>query len=227
MRMMPMETDALIRQLAAERGPVRPLPNPWLRMARWLALALPYVVAAMFVVSFRDQLSWTLTDRRFVVEQVAALATGIAAAAAAFASAVPGYAKRWILLPVLPMIVWIASIGEGCLQSWNRFGPAAVALGSDWNCVSELIVIGAAPAIAMAMMLRRGAPLMPRVSMALGGLAAAGLANVGLRLVHRPDATILVLVWHVGAVCALALVAGGLGGRVLNWRSVWAASLRA
>jgi len=73
------------------------------------------------------------------------------------------------------------------------------------------------PAIAMALMLRRGAPLTPHVSAALGGLAAAGLGNFGLRLFHPQDASIMVLVWQMGTVFVLTALAGWAGHLLLDW----------
>ena len=61
---------------------------------------------------------------------------------------------------------------------------------------------------------------MPRLSAALGGLAAAGLGNVVMRLVHPPDVSVLVLVWHVGTMSVLVALASAVGARVLNWQSV-------
>jgi hypothetical protein len=83
-----------------------------------------------------------------------------------------------------------------------------------------IVLVGAVPAIAMAIMLRRGAPLAPRVTMACGGLAAAGLGNFGLRFVHVRDASVMVLVWQCGAVFALSALASWVGPRLLNWPSV-------
>jgi hypothetical protein len=105
-------------------------------------------------------------------------------AGAAFASVVPGYDRRWLLLPALPLMLWLGSIGAGCLQLWSFGGPVTV--GRDWSCVLLITLTGAGPAAMMAWMLRRGAPLMPRLSAALGGLAAAGMGNVVMRLVHPP-----------------------------------------
>jgi hypothetical protein len=76
------------------------------------------------------------------------------------------------------------------------------------------------PAIAMALMLRRGAPLTPFVSAALGGLAAAGLGNFGLRLFHPQDASIMVLVWQMGTVFVLTALAGWAGRFLLDWRAL-------
>ena len=61
----------------------------------------------------------------------------------------------------------------------------------------------------MAVMLRRGAPLTPFATMALGGLAAAALGDFGLRLFHSQDASLMVLVWQFGTVVVLSVLAGG------------------
>jgi hypothetical protein len=69
----------------------------------------------------------------------------------------------------------------------------------------------------MAMMLRRGAPLTPRLTAALGGLAAAGLGNLGICLFHPHDSNLVMLVWHCGTVLVLAALAGAAGGQLLQW----------
>jgi hypothetical protein len=70
----------------------------------------------------------------------------------------------------------------------------------------------------MTVMLRRGAPLTPHLTAALGGLAAAGLANFGLRLFHTQDASLMVLVWQVGSVVILTAACAFAGRRLMNWR---------
>ena len=79
---------------------------------------------------------------------------------------------------------------------------------------------GAVPAIAMAVMLRRGAPLTPRLSTLFGGLAAAGLGNLGVCVTHHAYGNVLVLAWHLGIVVALTLIVGNAGRRLLNWQAL-------
>ena len=71
-----MQTGELIQILVEDCMPVRPLPRPWIRTAEWLVIALLYVVLVVFVVSPRADLAAKISDWRFVVEQVLALATG-------------------------------------------------------------------------------------------------------------------------------------------------------
>ena len=183
-------------------------------------MTVPYVALVVFVVSPRDDLPVKLWDLRFVVEQLAALLTGIAAAAAAFASTIPGYRRKVLVLPLLPLAVWVGSSGQGCTEAWTRLGPEGLMLQPDWLCFPAIALVGAIPAIAMAVMLRRGAPLMPHVTTALGGLSAAGVGNFGLRLFHAQDASLMVLVWQVGTVFTLTAMAAWAGHYLLDWRTI-------
>jgi hypothetical protein len=215
-----MNTGKLIEQLAGGLGAAPPLPPPGLRTGRWLSVSLLFVALVVFLVSPRADLSDKLSDARFLIEQGAALLTGVTAAYAAFASTIPGVSRKLVLLPLLPLAIWLGSLGQGCLDTWIRTGPEGLTLQPDWLCFPAILLVGSFPAIAMVTMLRRGAPLSPRVSVALGGLAAAGLGDFGLRMFHPQDASVMVLVWQVGSVLILAALAGCIGRRLFNWRSV-------
>jgi hypothetical protein len=215
-----METDKLIQRLGENSGSVRPLPRPWTRTLAWLALSTPYVALVVLVVSPRADLVEKLSDARFLLEQAAALATGVAAAAAAFATVIPGYSRKAALLPALSLTVWLGSLGQGSVETWLRFGSDSLWLEPDWICFPAIVLVGSTPAIALVAMLRRGAPLMPCTTVALGGLAAAGLGNFGLRLFHPQDASLMVLAWQFGSVAILTGLAGCVGRHVLNWGSL-------
>jgi hypothetical protein len=213
-------TGRLIEWMTGNLEPVRPLAHPFFRTAAWLVLAVPYVALVVFVNSPRADLVLKVADVRFIIEEAAALLTGLTAAAAAFGTTIPGYNRRIMMLPVLPVAVWLASLSQGCVESWVHAGPDGLSLTPDWYCFPAIVLVGAVPAITMAMMLRRGAPLTPYITVALGGLAAAGLGDFGLRLFHAPDASIMVLVWQFGSVVALTLLAGCTGPYLLNWTSI-------
>ena len=212
-------TDDLIRTLAAKADPVRLLPGPVIRATEWLTCSLLYVGFVILVLTPRADLAAKLTDARFVIEAATALATGIVAAIAAFATVVPASNRTTLSLVVLPLAAWVGSLGVGCIQDWITLGSAGRLWQVDWSCFPAILVAGAAPTIAMAVMLRRGAPLTPALSMALGGLAAGALADFGLRFHHR-EAGVMTLVWHLGAVCMLLLAASRTGRYVLRWRPV-------
>lgn len=213
-----MTTARLIEDLSHGLAATRPLPSPWRRTALWLSLSLPFLALVVFVVSPRGDLAAKLADARFLIEQGAALLTGIAAAFAAFVSTIPGANRKLLLLPALPLAVWLGTLGKGCLDSWVRSGPEGLSLQPDWFCFPAILLVGSLPAIAIVTMLRRGAPLTPCMTIALGGLAAAGLGDFGLRMFHPQDASIMVLVWQVGSVLILAALAGCAGQRLFNWQ---------
>jgi hypothetical protein len=216
-----LDTDRLIHRLADDPAPVRRLLSPWRRAAVWLAIAIPYVaiVTLTHSTSMPFDLSHMMADRRFVIEQAATLLTAIAAVTAAFCSVVPGFDRRILLLPLPPLALWLLSLGGGCINDWIRSGSAGLSLRSDWACLPPAALIGIVPVLAIIIMLRRGAPLYPRVTLALAALAVAALGNFGLRIYHVGDASIVLLVWHFGAVVVLSLAAGWIGRRVLAWKT--------
>ena len=210
-----METNELITRLTADLKPVRPLRPPWARAGLWLALALP-CVAALVWGTLNVDAALVTSDARFMVEEAATLATALTAAYAAFASAVPGFDRRLLLLPLAPLTVWLASIGHGCLQDWIQLGTDGLAIRPDWDCLLLATMIGVVPAAAIIAMLRAAPPLRPRATLALAALAVAALANFGLQFAHVHDASIMVLTWHLGGAAVFSALGGWLGERILG-----------
>jgi hypothetical protein len=210
-----MNTNELITRLTADLKPVRPLRPPWARAGLWLGLALP-CVAALVWGKLNVDASLVMSDARFMVEEAATLATALTAAIAAFASAIPGFDRRILLLPLPSLSLWLASVGHGCLQDWIRLGADGLAIRPDWDCLLLATMIGVVPAAAMITMLRAAPPLRPRSTLALAALAVASLANFGLQFAHVHDASIMVLTWHLGAAAVFSALVGCLGERILG-----------
>jgi hypothetical protein len=213
-----MDTNALIAELASSVAPVRRLPAPWVRMLMWLLISVPFLAVIWLMMPSDINLAAALADRRFLFEETVLLVTALTAALAAFGSVVPGYDRRILLIPLLPLLLWLASLGEGCWRNWVVLGAGGLTLRPDWDCLPPAILIGIVPSIVMVVMLRRGAPLLPRVSIALAALAVAAPANLGLRLFHVGDASVMVLFWHLGGAAVLTGLAALAGRRVLYWR---------
>jgi hypothetical protein len=51
-------------------------------------------------------------------------------------------------------------------------------------------------------------------------LVAAGLGNPGFRLFHAQEASLMVLVWHLGAVFVPTGLAAQAGRYLLDWRTI-------
>jgi hypothetical protein len=212
------ETNDLIGRLVSDTRPVTVLPPPWRRTVAWLVLSTPYVALIVLMMGMRPDIGEKLSESRFLIEEISAAATALAAAFAAFWAVIPGRARWPLFLPLLPLAVWLGSLSQGCIQAFLAYGRAGLAVGDDWICLPVIALVGFVPAIVIAVMIRRGAPLFPHLAVALAGLSAAALGNVGLRLFHPTDASLMVLVWQFGSVALLAALAGLCGPMVHNWR---------
>ena len=208
------QTDDLIHRLAVNATAIRPLGRPWTRALLWSVGALAYVAVVDWLW---PETSITTANPRFMWEQAAALTTGLTAAAVAFATVVPGRSRRVAFLPLLPLAIWFVSVGQQCAQDWSASRSLPPILG-HWACFPLTVLMGVIPSVAIVVMLRRGAPLTPRLTTALGALAVAGLANFGVRFVHAADASFVVLTWHLIAVFGLSLLLARLGDHVFRWR---------
>ena len=212
-----METSELIRSLGADLGRVQRRYTPMTRTVLWLLLSVPYVAAiatAYLVTGAAISLS---ADARFVVEELAMIATAITAAVAALWCVVPGRDRRIAILPLVPLAAWMATVVVACLDGWLRQGSLPMGWPPDWTYFPMLALIGLVPAAALLAMLRRGAPLYPRSTLALGALAVLALGNAGLRIFHAGDVTVTVLVCDFGTIALLSAMAAWVGPRILSW----------
>jgi hypothetical protein len=214
------DTETLIRELADRTPRVRPLARPWVRAAAWLGIGVPSALLVVVMMSVQGDWVSRLLLPRVVSEEAFALATGILAAIAALTSVVPGYNRRVLFLPLVPLVLWLGGLWQSSVRDWLQLTSQGFSMRSEWVCLPATIMAGAVPAIAMAVMLRRGAPLTPRFSALLGGLAAAGLGNLGVCVTHHAYGSVLVLVWHVSIVVALTVIVGSAGRHMLSWQSL-------
>jgi hypothetical protein len=214
-----MHTEELIDLLSADARPVRPLASPWRRTGVWFALSAAYTVVLIAVMSPGSS---PFAGRRlspFWLEQAAAIATGIAAAAAACLSVVPGRSRRWQILPAIPVAAWLGILALGCVRDWAQRGGAGMIAHADWPCTVAMLAGAFLPIGALMLAARRGAPLTPTATAALVGLAGAALSSV-VACVSRPalhPTTMTVVVWHLGTVLLMMAVTAWTGRRLLAW----------
>jgi hypothetical protein len=203
-----MNTNELIDNLARDLSPAPALPPPERRAAAWTGGALLFVAA--LVVGMRMAQPEAAADGWLGwLPQLFAVATGVLASAAAFASTVPGASRRSVAVAGAAVL---ASPGE---LEWR----GALEAQHEWLCVAVIIAGGVPLLIVLARLLRRGAPLSPALTGCLAALAAASLANIGacLSLPHPNGA--VTLVWHGGLTAVLALLGAASGSLWLRWRT--------
>jgi hypothetical protein len=211
-------TPELIDRLSASAPPVRRLRPPLVRAGLWLLLAGLVLLTLAAVHGARPDLALRLRDPGFALALAGSLLTGILAAIAAFYLSLPDRSRRWLLLPVPALVLWVSTIGYGCLTDWVDIGPDGVRLGSTLQCFATLLTVSVPSSLILLVMLRHAARLHPTMVAMMGGLASAGIAATALSLFHELDATVMVLVWNLGTAALIVVLGGVFGRRVFAWR---------
>ena len=212
-----MKTDELIDRLGRDVTVARPLPAPGIRTAMWMVWAVSYlVVVAVMMFAVMSSAGVTPTPL-YLVQQSAALVTGIMAARAAFASVIPGSNNRVWVLPAIGAAVWGVSLLWAGVRDLQASGTLGVTSQSDWPCVVSMTVGGLVVGAPLVWMLRRGAPLTPGLTAFLAALAALSFANIEACLTRPHAFALTVLLWHGGTVAAVAALCALTGRRWLRW----------
>jgi hypothetical protein len=206
-------TPQLIDSLAADAKPVRRLRPPLARAGLWLGAFVALVAAVTWMTGAWPLMIERLSLTRFAVEMVATFLTGAAAVIAAFYLSLPDRSRFWMMLPLPPLVLWLASSGYGCYQNWIADGPEGWRLGRSSDCFIFILTTSIPVGIALYLALRRALPLDPLRVMAVGGLGVAGLAAATLQFYHPFDVTLIDLAVHVTAVL-IVVTALGLSGRL-------------
>jgi len=202
---MAPSTDQLIERLAANADPVQRLRPPLVRASLWL---LAVAAAAAIVVPFFANFALfdaKLQDGKFILELAGTLLTGIAAVIAAFYLSIPGRSPAWMLLPIPPLVLWLASSGYNCYREWVVYGTSGWHLGETAGCFGTIIGFSVPLGVALIVMLRRARPVAPVPVAALGGLGVAAISAFLLQFNHDVDASFLDLGVHALAVAIVVL----------------------
>jgi len=211
-----MKTEELISTLS-QNAAVHRLPHPGWRTLIWLCISTAYVAGFVAVMGLRPDIAEKLAEPIFLVEVGAAYMTSMMAAAAAFCAGCPGRPIWERYAPVPFLIVWLASLGEGCLRSWVHYGRDGLMLQPDFICFPIILLISIVPTVLILLMIRRAAPIAPIATTGLATLAAASLAAAAVRLFHAQDASLMVLLWQFGSVLLLAGIGALFGRHLLRW----------
>lgn len=206
----------LIEALATNATPVRRLRPPLARAAVWLSVAATILVLLAVSHGARPDLAQRLQQPVFVASILASLLTGILAAIASFMVSLPDRSRAWLLLPLPALVVWISTIGYGCLADWVDFEGGALHMGEAARCFATLVLTSVPLSLLMFVMLRQAAPLRPMAVALAGSLAVAAMTASALSLFHEFDATIMILMWNFGSAAVLVGLGALLGGKMFS-----------
>jgi hypothetical protein len=204
-------TPELIDRLAAGLAPVRRLRPPLLRAGQWLLVAGLVVALLALLLGVRPDLALRLRQPTFAAALAGSLLTGVLAAIAAFHLCLPDRSRLWLLLPAPAVMLWLATIGYGCLTDWGSIAPGSIQLGSSLDCLATSLAITIPAAAVLFAMLRGAAHLQPSMVGMMGGLAVGGIAATAMPLLHEHDATIMVLLSNLGGAALLVALGAAVG----------------
>jgi hypothetical protein len=204
-------TEQLIDSLAEKLQPVQPLRKPGMRAAFWSGFATLAIAIIAAIGGSRADLAHAATEAGFLVPLIGSWLTGVTAAVAAFHVSLPDRSRRWLWLPLLPVLLWGTGFAYTCFVNWGSI-PGSLALLPQSACLMTIVVTSAGLIAVLLPMLRRVKTLRPKLTAFLGCLAVAGFADTAHLLVHTEQDSLLALT--VNLVPAVILVVfGGLAGR--------------
>ena len=210
-----IKTSDLIEALVADARPVRRLRAPVLRAALWLLL--PALIFGLLATAHgvRPDLAQHLDQPDFVVGMGASLLTAVLAAVASFMLNLPDRSRGWALLPVPTLVLWLTTIGHGCLTRWVDIGPDGMQLGESARCFATVILTSLPLSLAMFIMLRHGSLLRSSTVTLTSSLAVAAITASAMTLFHPLDATVMILIWNLGASALIVGAGSWLGRRLI------------
>lgn len=212
------DTQQLIERLAGRAQPVKPIGSPLRRTAAWALAAAILIALVSTSFGVRPHLWKTMTSAGEAIEFLGSILTGLCAAYAAFQISVPGRSGSWAWLPVLPLAVWLAGIGVGCVGDFEAMGLAAFGLQMhSGECARAILVMSLPLGLVMVLMVRHAGVVRPAPTAMLAALSAAALSSAGVSLFHVGETSLMSLLWHGGAVAILSLASLAAGERLFAW----------
>lgn len=211
------DTERLIAGLVETAQPVRRLSPPLWRAAAWLAVALLIVAGVVIGHGLRPDLAEQFARPTLLAEWAGAVLTGVLASIATFQLSLPDRSIRWLLLPLPGMLLWLGALGLGCVFDWYRVGPPAFAMTVSWSCVMAIVTTSVPLGLVLLFMVRHAGYVRPGPTALAGGLAVAALSAAGLSLFHHLDTALMILIWHLGTVALVAVVARVAAEQLFAW----------
>ncbi len=208
--------EALIGELCAASPAVRRLSPPWRRTLGWLAAVAVLGLALSQVSDLAAMEQRLLGAPDMALAMSGSALTAVLAALAAFQTSVPGRSRRWPLLPLPGVALWLGASGAGCLRAWAAPASHDPSLYEERVCLAFIVAVSVPLSLLLVAMLRRALPLRPGLTAGLGGLAAAAASATLLNLFHPYDAALSDIVVHALAVGIVVAVSRTVGGRRLR-----------
>ncbi len=211
-----MDTTELIETLANTARPVSVIRPPLFRTGCWLLIAVAIVILLAVQHGLRSDIAHQVRNPSFVFGAAASFLTGALAALSCLMASLPDRSRSWLLLPLPPLAVWMATLGYGCLTGWVSYDAGTLQFGSAFRCFATVLLVSLPLSASIFAMLRHVAHLRPAMVTLAAGLAVAGITSTAMSLLYRLDATIMNLIWNLGTTALIVVIEATVGRRVLS-----------
>lgn len=207
-----MKTEELIKNLSNDLKPVKPHPGVLTLFIRWCIALLISLFLGMALFGIRPDISEALFDANFLFQTSLLLITAIASAVTVFLLSVPGLEPtRFVkVIPILTTALWIVTIVASLL------GASELIAGKGFNCIRDLLVLGAAPGLLLFTSIRAAAPFKLTLSGFLIALSVAATGAFGTQFLCRNEDPLHLFVWHFLPLIAVSMLGCFLGRKILR-----------
>lgn len=212
-----MKTETLIEILAADLRRTTRCRSPWVNASLFLGFAslLGLMIALLHRAAFAPS---SLVEQVVKPTLTGALLTGIFSSLAAFMLGQPDRSRTWAFLPTPAIALWLGSMSYQCITYWIVLEPGGMAPGEAARCFATFFMMAVPLGLLSALMLRRLMIFEPTRITLVASLAVAGVSAATMSVFHPYDASLMILIFNLGAALII-LTAGWLLGRLVLARS--------
>jgi hypothetical protein len=214
---MTMDTERLIRTLAADNGTsARPVGQT---LAMAMLVALPVTAALLLVtIGIRPDFMSAMHNPFFDLKFVVTLTLALPAILISLHLSRPEASLRgWFWLLLLSPLVLIAAIASEMMIPQRLPMMTRLVGKNSMLCMSAVPVLSM-PILAGALFaLRHGAPSRPALAGAIAGLLSAGFAATMYAAHCTDDSPLFVATWYTLAVALVSAIGALVGSRVLRY----------
>jgi hypothetical protein len=213
---MIVETDQLIRTLAADDHRARPV---GVVLALSLLAAAPVSLAIFFLgLGVRPDVMTAMHNPFFDLKFAVTLALAISAIVLSLHLARPETSLRgWAWLLLIPAGLLVGGIASEMMLP-QRLPMITRLVGSNSRICMTAIPLMSLPLLAAALLgLRHGAPARPALAGALAGLLSAGLAATLYASHCTDDSPLFVATWYTIGTALITAIGALAGSRLLRY----------
>ncbi|TVQ85539.1 MAG: DUF1109 domain-containing protein [Micavibrio sp.] len=214
-------TNDLIKSLSGDLSEVRPLAPPYKRALVWSGVFLTFMAVAAFVLEgFRHDAAVKITSPEFIVETLMLVLIGVLSLFAGFKLAVPDI--RYGKLPFV-IIGGILALGIGAnaalffLSDTHHIHGQIEQHNMFYHCVTNLGLLMLVPTVAVYILLKKSAPVLPVWAGYAVFLGVTAFAAATMRHVCGMDGAAHLLIWHFLPALGISFVGMIIGAFLLRW----------